>query len=960
MTLLDKIISIVIALALSVTILPIHSIVASPGPRADALDLPQWNVGDFWEYRNDVTYVAPRGIFRLLYQDSQTPGGPYDVTAEMQLTPATQATQTKFTVVDSNVGTSEIKINKNNWTWDNGSWATMVVDTGGDPGVNIGETVQYGDYVITDSCIGEMYMDLHNLNLKRGTYNCDHKIDATGMLVWTEDLSSNIVESTTNGIEAVLKPDWETKPLQVGDSWAQSNDRSIVTDSVYSFGGDIAGNGVLTTTVKYYWDFDWAVTSMNLRTIVLTKYGNTNFTNSAKVERSGGFDWDYNDGSTSSSGHVNSASSQYWYACHGVDFDAGWFIEVNYATRIINSNHKCFRNSAPIFTAPPPGIVDIRCDEQWVFKKGVDYDVVDPDPGDAGRLSFSIRKVLGTDANVLQGLTIDPDTGDIEFTPLQHDVADGYTLTIKVTDNYDKGPLGNEASFILNIRNKNHAPTVNITLPGPLLINEGERYIPSWNLSTLIHDIDLDPNPLMANQPYDPNEQVAYSIDGLGALSVQCPDGKEFGPQHQCIDIRFAAIDGKFPKDVPLKVNFTATDSFSSSAWTTISITIKHINHQPTLVNSCPTELFTDVNVPINLDLQNYFHDSDVNNPFYLTGDALVFQSRSSLELSIQVSGLYAKILPKVDWCGRGNASFRATDKSGAYAEGKSLNITVQNCGPQFDLISWSPMTDMTLQEAGTSNTIYRGQIVLSIKLNEKRGPLTYIWTVQDLSDGRTYFPATNSSGFLFKTNYDEDFYHGVFFGNDVSRIYHVSVNISDGKIQVPVMSWNLTVKNTDRAPKISGVALYKVLENGALVRVPNSPIFSYDLEIGGLYLLDVSHYISDEDEGIGNGQGLQNLSRLDINWLSNEDGIDRSGPVLKIGAARTQAGYVHLQSGTAYLLSVNVTDSEGAYSQLMVSLKVNTPEKAYTQKTDYSYLVTVVIILAVVIAVVYRIRKSL
>jgi hypothetical protein len=365
------------------------------------------------------------------------------------------------------------------------------------------------------------------------------------------------------------------------------------------------------------------------------------------------------------------------------------------------------------------------------------------------------------------------------------------------------------------------------------------------------------------------------------------------------------------------------------------------------------------VNVPINLDLQDYFHDSDVNNPLYLTGDALTFQTHSSPELLIQVTGLYAKIVPQVDWCGKGNLSIKAIDKSGAYVNGRVINITVQNCGPQFDIISWSPEVDPTLQEAGTLSTSYPGQVLLSVKLNEKRGPLTYIWMVQDLTDGRIYYPHTNSSGFMFKTDYDDGFNHGVFFGNDISRRYRVSVNVSNGKIEVPVLVWNVTVKNTDRSPKISGVDIYKVLENGARVKVPKSPTFNYNLELGSLYVLDVSPYVSDTDEGIGNGLGLQNLSRLDINWLSSEDGIDQNGAVLKVGAARTQVGYVHLKPGTAYLLMINVTDKEGSFAQLPISLKVSMPVKAYTQKADYSYLLLVVLILAVVVAVVYRIKRS-
>jgi hypothetical protein len=587
----DKLMAIVITLALTVTVLPVLSTSAAPRPRAEGIEKPNWEVGDYWEYRNDATDSTPRAIFRITYSDYQTPGGPYDILTEMRFSAATQATQTKFTVVSINDGAKEYKLDHNNWTWENGTWALVVVDTGGDPGVSPGETVLFGPYKLTNKCVGEMYMDVNNLDLKRGTFSCIYKVDATGDLLWTEDINSNIVEATTNGIEAMLKPDWGNKPLQVHDKWVQSDILTIMTDLVYSFNGDIAGDGSMTTTIDYNWDFEWEVMSLGPKTIASTRYGTNRFDPAAQVVRSGGFDWYYTDDFASYSGHVNSAPYEYWYSCYGEGFDAGWFIELNYSTRILSSNHKCFRNSPPTFVAPPLDVIIINCDELWEFKNGIDYAVSDPDPGNAGLLSYSLKKSLGTNENVLLGLFLDPDTGDIEFTPLQHDVADGYTLTINVTDHYEKGPLSSEASFILNIRNKNHAPFVNQSLLEPIIMNEGDFYFPNWNLTQLMHDQDLDPNPLMGNQPYDPNEQLVYSVEGLGPLSLQCSNGQDFGPQHQCTKVRFYAPDGKFPKDTALKVNLTATDSFSMSARAPINFTIKHINHEPTLVILGPRSL---------------------------------------------------------------------------------------------------------------------------------------------------------------------------------------------------------------------------------------------------------------------------------------------------------------------------------------------------------------------------------
>jgi hypothetical protein len=182
-----------------------------------------------------------------------------------------------------------------------------------------------------------------------------------------------------------------------------------------------------------------------------------------------------------------------------------------------------------------------------------------------------------------------------------------------------------------------------------------------------------------------------------------------------------------------------------------------------------------------------------------------------------------------------------------------------------------------------------------------------------------------------------------------------VTVRVSDGRIEVPLMSWNVTVLNTDRLPTVTGVDLYIVLENGALKKVPQNAQSSYNLELGKLYRLDVGNYISDADEGIGNGQGLGNLSRLGIVWNSTEDGIYSTGRFLNVGAARTATGSFDLGPGAVHIVMVRVVDKEGNAATLPITLKVSAVPKTYTGQSGLDLLPLIILVAAVVLVVVLR-----
>ena len=958
MALFDKLMAVVIALTLSAAVLPAFSPSAAPIPRAESFDLPQWEVGNYWEFRDDVTRAFPHAIFRVTYYDSQTPGGPYNVLAEMQFTPTTQATQTKLTVVSANTAAGEFKLNHNNWTWENGTWATVVVDTGGDPGVNMGQTLQTGTYHITDKCAGEQYLVKDNLNFKRGTYSCTHQVSAGGELTWTEDINSQIVKMASSGDEGVFKPTWETMPLMVGDSWAQTNMLTVQANLDYAISGDIQGTGTLSTTTNYYWDFTWQVETVNPRIIVETRLGNNRFEKAAKVVRSGGFDWDYTDGSASYSGHVPSASSQYWYACDGEFFDAGWAIEINYSTRMISSNYVCFENTPPSFVVPPPAEITINCDELWTLINGVDYAVTDQDAGNAGILTFSLKKRLGTNENVLLGLSIDTVTGDIRFTPPQRDVANGYTLTINVTDNYDKGPLASEASFTLNIKNKNHIPTVNQTMLKDITMNEGERKFPDWTLTDAIHDPDMDLNPLMGNQPYDPMDKMFFYVTGNNTLLVKCEDGKDLNLEASCPKIYFEAPDLKFPKDRTIGLTIEANDNYGLKALGLLNVTVRHVNHAPGPVMKGPPEVYIESNTPVTIDIGPDFKDPDIGDPYYITTDSLIYSSDQGQNLTVVITSSKAKLTPKEDWCGAENITFRATDKAGAMAK-KTYKIIVQHCGPQFEIISYSPKGDPVLQEGGGASTTYPGSMTFNIEIKSKNQTLMFKWKVEDKVTGKVYEPNTHDPSYVFETAYDEDFNNGRFFGGDTTRDYTVTVYVTNGKMDVVGRTWLVTVKNADRPPTVTGVTVYRYLETGATVTLPISSTFTYYIESGRVYKLDASAYIDDLDEHVG---GLVDLSRLTVQWSSEADGLHATGPSVMLISGSTVNSTYRLKTGEIHHLVLRVTDKEGATGQLNVTLIIRAQgvtTKTTLQEAPWSVWPFILVIVIVVATVIYNVKRS-
>jgi len=932
----------------------LSSVVAADGPRATGEVKPSWesNPSNIWEYRFDETDLSTYVYFRGTITD-----GAYTVLVEQRMTPINSATQRKWTCTGVNPTAAEYKLTQNFWWWENGTEAVVVTDNDGDPAYTNGQVLASGSYVTTQTANGDAYYNMHNLNFKRGTITANLNTNAgSGQTAWTLAEKDDITETTTNGDMTEYKPTWDTSPMQVGDTWKQLNQYTSVANYDETLSGMWSGGGKGTVTRNYFYKYDWSVASKASKTISSTKKGSTTFPEAYKTTRTGSFDWDATDGTNSNSGTVTPGPYEQWYAGDGDNFDAGWNIESNATTHIINSNYIAFINTRPAFSAEIPETT-INSDEVWNFKNGVDYAVTDPDPGIAGQLGYTIKKALGTNTNVLKNLTIDPDTGDITFTPNQKDVADLYQITINATDKYDKGPLGADKTFTLNIKNKNHAPTVTANIMQAFTMKEGETNTPTWKLSDAFHDSDMDPNPLMANAAYDTAEKLTYSVANNGSVRILCT-GADITVSNNCAAISFAAIDGKFPRDQPVAMTITATDKAGQKISGQITVTVQHVNHAPKAVK----DKFTydmEEDTPATLELKTYFKDQDINvDNNYVTGDTWSFDHDGEAKIKVDITGSKAKMTPDQDWNGKEEITFTATDKVGAKASSVgTINVKQGEDAPK--VTSVTPPSDPTIFETTdgkeASQPGFQKFTVTATDVDNTVGVsmnqvLSYNWTVED--DAQTVFKVdTHTNEYVFTATFDCDFENGKFCGGDSSKTYYVTAHVNDGVLDVEGKKWYITVKNVNRAPVISDIEVF-IMDKGVPVPLVATTPGNYSVKYGKVVEFNVENKVTDLD--ILDSNQKTDLTKLTFEWNSNLVGAIGSTSKVDVGAGKKGTAPLALSAGKTHIITVRVSDQDQGSDSFAITVKVGKQPAA----PGFEGVLMVIALFVAVGVVYYRYRK--
>jgi hypothetical protein len=921
---------------------------ASTAPRVDGVLKPNWQADDQWIYRVDLlvfdTYSF--NIFNIGTNTSHT------LTVELRLTPTTGANQVKYGLVAINTMTAEYKLSKNGQGWENGSWTMIVLNNDGDPNYSNGQIFDKGTYKMTETCNGELYIDIENIDFKRGAWSETTQWTFWGDLTFTFSVTNTTTVSTSNGIDAVFKPNWGVSPMHVGDSWKQVDELTEIIQHSFTWGGDLNGSGTTTVINDYTYDYTWLVASKAQKTISNTWKGSTTFPDAYKLTRSGSFAWTTTDGANTTSGKTNPGPYELWYAGEGDNFDACWAIDFNGTNRIMYSTCKAFLNTRPHFEIMPAPEGDINSDETWIFKEGVDYIVSDPDPGNAGNLTYTLKKDLPGHTNILKNMTIDPNTGEIRFIPTQKDVADGYLITINVSDNYEKGKLSTEATFTLNIKNKNHAPKIKSELIQYINIEEGNSYTPTWKLTDAFHDIDMDPNPLMGNASYDPNEHLNYSVSNNGSIRVVCPNGLDLTSANQCADPSFIAIDEKFPRDQPAVMTITATDRYGQYVSQQQNFFVAHTNHAPRAIEDI-TDFEMDADTQTIFDLKLILTDLDVYDPNYRTIDALTFQKQGANHLTVTITGAKATIKPESDWCGEEMIFFSAIDKWGESATAR-LRVNVSGCNKPPIVSSFWPTTDPIIFETSDGTEIETlGTVKMSISASSPYDrTLSYNWMVEDGSN--IYKVTSHGQTWAFYAAFDCDFINGKFCGGTGSKTYIVTAYVTDGTFEIEVHKWYVTVTNVNRRPVLSGIEVFTINSAGLKTPLVEKTPLNYTIAYGKLIELDVSNTVTDPD--IFNEAG-QDLDELKFEWTSNIGGSLGSSPEISAGAGIKKApATIALRPGT-HVITVKVTDQDNLTAAYTITIKIVGMQSGPDIHgfDGVTFLVAAIIVVTIV---TYRVRK--
>jgi hypothetical protein len=921
---------------------------ASTAPRVDGEVKPNWQTNDQWIYRVDLTVFQTYSfnIFNIGTNTSRT------LTVELRLTPTTGANQVKYSLVAINTMTAEYKLSKNGQGWENGSWAMIVLNNDGDPNYTNGQIFDKGNYMMTEICNGELYLDNHNIDFKRGNWSETNQWTFWGDLTFTFSVTNTTTVSTSNGIDAVFKPDWDVSPMNVGDSWKQVNELTEIIQHSFTWGGDLKGSGTTTIVNDYTYDYTWLVASKAQKTVSNTWMGSTTFSDAYKLTRSGSFAWTTTDGTNTTSGITNPGPYALWYAGDGDNFDACLAVDFNGTYRIMYSTCKAFLNTRPHFEIMPAPEGNINSDEVWIFKESVDYVVSDPDPGNAGNLTYTLKKSLPDHTNILNNMTIDPDTGEIWYTPNQKDVADGYLITINVSDNYDKGKLSAEASFILNIKNKNHAPMIKSELIQYINIEEGDNYAPTWTLADAFHDKDMDANPLMGNSLYDPNEHLNYSVSNNGSIRVVCPNGLDLTSANQCTDPSFTAIDWKFPRDQPIDMTITATDRYGQNVSQQLNVAVTHVNHAPRAIKDI-ADFGMDADTQAAIDLKKILTDMDVYNPNYSTIDALTFQKQGGNHLTVTITGSKATIKPERDWCGEEVIFFSAIDKWGESATAQ-LRVNVSGCNEPPIVSSFWPTTDPIIFETSDGTEIGTpGTVKLSIGASSPYDyTLSYNWTVEDGSN--IYKATSHSQTWAFYAAFHCDFINGKFCGGTESKTYIVTAYVTDGTFEIEAHKWYVTVTNVNRRPVLSGIEVFTINSAGLKTPLVEKTPLNYTIAYGKLIELDVSDTVTDPDLFSGAGQDLDELK---FEWASNIGGSLGSSPDISVGAGIKKApASIALKPGT-HVITVKVTDQNNQTAAYTITIKIVGMQSGPDIHgfDGVTFLVATIIVVTIV---TYRVRK--
>lgn len=380
-------------------------------------------------------------------------------------------------------------------------------------------------------------------------------------------------------------------------------------------------------------------------------------------------------------------------------------------------------NSAPSLTAIP----DQNIDEMKLFSvtaRGTDADIP------ANILTFSL------DPGAPAGMTINPNTGVISWTPDEAQGAGDYSVTVRLTDN-GTPVLSDSKTFKIHVNEVNVAPKFDVI--GNKIVDEEKllsftikaadtdlpanilRYsmtsapaganldsstgIFTWTpteaqgqgVYTITFRVTDNGVPAMSDQetitvtvsevnkpPVSENAAVSLDEDTTASILLRATDA-DLPANNLTFSIVSAPLHGKLTGTAPNLTyqpnpDFNGSDSFTfkvndgslDSNTATVNLIVKPVNDAPVARDDIAA---TVENVPVNINV--LANDSDVD------GDQIVLVSVSNaVNGKVEIVGGEARFTPNAGFTGIGSFSYTISDGHGGTAVGK-VTVTIKPANPQ-------------------------------------------------------------------------------------------------------------------------------------------------------------------------------------------------------------------------------------------------------------------------------------
>ena len=386
-------------------------------------------------------------------------------------------------------------------------------------------------------------------------------------------------------------------------------------------------------------------------------------------------------------------------------------------------------NHAPF---PLSSIPDVIMNENDIASINMASYFKDPD---ADALAYS---VTGQDANLKAAFN--STSGNIDIIPAAHWYG-AEILTVSADDLF-----GGVSSLTVNVtvNSVNDIPFVKKPI-GEIKMFQGGTDT-SIDLSKVFWDYDV-PFGDALNYSVSDNGSVQVGIDPSGKITLTDPV-EFYGVQY---------------------MNFTATDSDSTSAVALAKITVTHVN-QPPRVKTRPGPVTVNERQTASLDMSNTFSDLD-GDPITLipTGMTKIMVSIDPTTLNVSFKA------PETPYTFSEDIKFTAQDDKGFGDNFVIVHVTdlAMNDPPYFKSVS--PDGAVTMTETGLAEFSITALDVDSPELN-------YTWYL----DGKDLDVADNT--YDYQTTYDSA-------GN-----HQLKVVVDDGELTA-THTWNITVLNKNRDP---------------------------------------------------------------------------------------------------------------------------------------------------------------